>query len=304
MLQPGDAVFEKFRVIERVAFGAFSAVYKVEDKTSGQIVCLKAEILQEEHASMLDHEYRIGKMLDSPFTCRTFEYFESPERKVMTMELLTDNLANIRRKRKNPPSLGFLANITLQCVKGLAYLHGMGIIHSDVKPSNFAFRLRDGGYDVVTFDYGLSEAPGESETVTKFRNELVRNPRYLSLNTQKTGKWLVQDDYVALVYSIADFWKDELPWDGRTTNKLVLEVKDGYDVKSLLPPELQFMVDCVDAPEEMCARLEALLRTLDRNVDEELHYILDGPDPGLKRKFVNYIFEDKGTAVDRNQHSA
>ena len=96
---------------------------------------------------------------------------------------------------------------------------------------------------MVTFDYGLSEAPGESETVTKFRNELVRNPRYLSLNTQKTGKWLVQDDYVALVYSIADFWKDELPWDGRTTNKLVLEVKDGYDVKSLLPPELRGIRD-------------------------------------------------------------
>ena len=75
-------------------------------------------------------------------------------------------------------------------------------------------------------------------------------------------------------------------------------------MKSLLPPELQFMVDTVDKPEEMCARLEALLRTLDRNVDEELHYIVDGPDPGLKRKFVNYIFEDKGQAVDRNQHSA
>ena len=297
-------MYERFHVLERIACGAFSAVYRVEDQKTGQIVCLKDEVLQEGHRSMLEHEFRIGVSLDSPFTCRTYEYFEADSRKALTMEILSDNLANIRRKRANPPPLPFLVNVTLQALKGLIYLHKRGIIHSDVKPSNFAFRLHDNDYDVVTFDYGLSEIAGESETVTQFRNELVRNPRYLSLHTQETGKWLAKDDYISFIYSIADFWQDKLPWDGRTTHKLVWEVKNGYDMKTLLPPELSFLVDGIEMQEDdVCARLEELSKSLTRNVPEELHYILAPQDPGFKRPLVKYVFEDRDN-MPKNQHSA
>ena len=305
MFQGNDVVFDRFEIIERIAFGAFAVIYKVFDKQTNKFVCLKVEISKDVQCSMLAHELKVGIALDSPFTCKMYEYFQNSEIKGVTMELLSDNLANIRRKRKNPPSISMLANITLGCLKGLIFIHNHDMIHSDVKPSNVAFRMHDNGYDVVTFDYGLTEMPGEDETVTRFRQELKRNPRYLSLHTQNTNLWTQKDDYIALIYTLADFWQNGLPWDGRTTHKLVLEIKDGYDMKKLLPDELKFLVDGIEHDEkEVCSQLESLVASMERNIEQELHYILDGPDPGLKPKLVKYVFEDNDKNKYKDQHSA
>lgn len=306
MFSAGSVVFDRFEVIERIAFGAFSVIYKVLDKMDDSVVCLKVEILKDNPQSMIPHEFQISKLLESSYSCSVYEYFENTEIKAMTMELLTDNLANIRRKRKNPPSLPMLVNVTLQCLKALIHAHSHGVIYSDVKPSNFACRINSAGdYDVVSLDYGLSEIAGESENITAFRNQLKRNPRYLSLSTQNTGVWTATDDYISLLYTIADFWNDGLPWDGRTTHNLVLEVKDGYDIKKLLPEELGFLVDGIGYNEtEIYASLEALLGEMERNVEQEVHYLLDAPDPGLKPKLVKYVFEKDAQKKFTNQHSA
>jgi tau tubulin kinase len=221
------------------------------------------------------------------------------------MELLGENLANTRRKRAEPPPLSLLVNVTLQCLKGLFALHQAGVVHSDVKPSNFAFRTDNGDYTVVTLDFGLSEFPQENPEVTAFRTALQRNPRYLSLAVHSTNTWTQKDDLLSLVYTISDFWRDELPWDGRTTNRLVLEVKDGYDLHSLLPPEMQFYVDIIGESDELIIqRFEEFSGRIGRNVEEELRYILDPPDPKKVPKMVNYVFEGERPKRSKRQLSA
>jgi tau tubulin kinase len=221
------------------------------------------------------------------------------------MEVLGENLANVRRKRTSPPPISMLVNVTLQCLQGLFALHQAGIVHSDVKPSNFAFRAHDSDYSVVTLDFGLSQFADENPEITQFRAALKRNPRYLSLHTHQTTVWDSKDDRLALIYTISDFWKDELPWDGRTTDNLVLEVKNGYDFHQLLPPELHFYIDLIDAPEEeIISRLEELLGRLDRDVDAEMRYIFAPADPDRQPKFVKYVFEEEPRKRGKHQLSA
>ena len=308
MYNPNDIVLNRFKIIERISFGAFSLVYKAFDETKQQELCIKIEKIDEEEGeSMIYHEYFVAQSFNSPFLCHSYDYFEdgSKNLKLYSMEILGDNLANTRRKRKLPPSIPMLMNVTIQCLKGLQVMHNKNFIHSDVKPSNFAFRVTGNDYMIVTFDFGLSQYDGESEEITAFRNRLVRNPRYLSLHTHETNQWRKNDDIYALIYSISDFWKDELPWDGRTTNNLVYQVKNGYDMKLLLPPELHILVDMKDEPvDNIITKLEEVSLKMKRNIEEEIHYICDPKDPGLKPKLIKYVFEENAKKKFTNQHSA
>jgi serine/threonine protein kinase len=296
--------YGRFSVIERLACGAFSVVYKVADLESQQELALKVELFNDRPCAMLAHEYCVSQLVSSPFICHFFGTFESDVSCAVAMELLSATLIDVRRKRVNPPPLPMLINVTLQCLQGLIALHNAGIVHSDVKPSNFAFRCEGNAYRVVTFDFGLSQYAQECADITAFRAALKRNPRYVSLRFHSENVWDAPDDIVSLIYTISEFWKDELPWDGRTTPGLVLEVKKQYPLSSFLPPELQFLADSVGAPEaDIAARLEQILLEYTRDIESELHYIFDPPDTTKRPKLVKYIFEP-GVKPPSNQHSA
>ena len=307
MFKENEIVANRFKIIERIAFGAFSIVYKCLDEQKKNEVCLKIEKIDEDGQSMLKHEFLVAKSFNSLFLCKTYEYFEVNNYKMISMEILGENLIDTRRKRKNPPSIPMLMNVTFLCLKSLAVMHNKNYVHSDAKPSNFAFRMlnNNSDYSIVLYDFGLSQYEGEDPIVTNYRDNLTRNPRYLSLHTHTTKKWTKTDDIYALIYSMADFWRNELPWDGRTTNKLVYEVKNGYDLKLLLPPELHILIENADQPTDIIIqKLGEKLSQVKRNVEEEMHYILDPVDPGMKPKLVKYVFE-KGTKEKfTNQHSA
>lgn len=307
MFKQDTLIANRYKIIDRISFGGFSIVYKAFDQEIQQIICIKFEKIEEDGQSMIGHEYKIAKFFDSPFLCHYYDFFEYENNKAVSMELLTDNLIDTRRKRKNPPSISMLLSVTIQCLRSLSVMHNRNFIHSDVKPSNFAFRISsdNSNYTVVLFDFGLSQYDGEDPEITRYRDNFVRNPRYLALHTHEAKQWTKTDDVYALIYSMADFWKNELPWDGRTTNNLVYEIKNGYDLKKLLPTELHELIENANLPTDSIIEiLQKKLEKIERNIDEEMHYILDPKDPGVKPKNIRFIFEKQSKEKFTNQHSA
>jgi len=76
-------------------------------------------------------------------------------------------------------------------------------------------------------------------------------------------------------------------------------------VTSLLPAELHFLVDGIGRDErDVCAELDALQARLTRDVQEEIRYIRNPPDPDRRPKLVQYVFEKRDDEPTRNQHSA
>lgn len=302
MYEKGCILFNHYKVVDKIFHGAFSIVYKVYDEADGKDKCMKVEIKDERYSSLIEHEFKILQMINTQYICKAYE----KQNNTIIMELLSNNLANIRRLRMNPPTISMLLNITVNMLRGLEELHKIGIIHSDVKPSNFAIRKIENDYNVVLLDFGLSQFPGEEQNVTDFRLKLERNPRYLSIHTMVTNEWNECDDIGSLIYTISDFWKNELPWDGRTTKKAVMEIKNGYDLYSLLPNELSFLIQHRDKPVSyLCKIAENELSKYTRNIEEEMHYLFDPQDPNWKPKLVNYIFENKNIKEKiKNQHSA
>jgi serine/threonine protein kinase len=304
MLHSGDVVHERYQILERFADGAFSAVFRVTDLLTGEELVLKVEFFRDRPCPMLVHEFCVANMSPSPFLCHLRDYIEGDSFCAVAMERLHSTLVDCRRKRIQPPSVAMLVNVTLDCLRGLSHLHSLGVIHSDVKPSNFAFRLESDRYRVVTFDYGLSQTQDDPPDLAAYRAGMTRNPRYLSLQVHHSGAWGQRDDLMSLLYSISEFWRDEMPWDGRTTNRLVLEVKDGFDIRDMLPEQLHWLIDAIDGQVgDIIGRLEEMIREMERDIEQEMHYIVNPPDQGKKRKIVQYIFEE-GENKFKNKHSA
>ena len=77
MYNPNDIVLNRFKIIERISFGAFSLVYKAFDETKQQELCIKIEKIDEEEGeSMIYHEYFVAQSFNSPFLCHSYDYFE------------------------------------------------------------------------------------------------------------------------------------------------------------------------------------------------------------------------------------
>lgn len=257
---------------------------------------------KEGDKQLLHHEYKIAKTISqmSMFP-KVFGYYENKIKSAISMELLFDNLAKIRQKRIRKPSIALLTHICVQILNAIQILHQKNILHCDIKPSNIA--IREKTRQIVLIDFGLSVFPDEEEKMQTFRQNLKRNPRYLSLTTQSASNWTYEDDYVSFLYTIADFYNGSLPWDGFTTEALVLPLKGKTPIESLLPEELQFLVfEKDDGIQKQIEKLKEKLSFMDYNEEEEYKYLLAPEDPGVKPKNVKLVFEDE--AKFTHQHSA
>lgn len=299
-------LFDEFKCIDRINFGGFSTVYRVYSSKFNKELCLKVERIED--SKLLKHEFSVGKLLDKECInlCRIYDFYVSSYEHGMTMEILGDSLSKIRDMRRDPPSIPMFLYIISQTLNALDSLHSRKILHHDIKPSNIAFRLRDDNeYDIVLFDYGLSKYEGESTDAIEFRDKLSQNPRYLSINFQKTNVYTEVDDIISLLYSISYLWKGILPWSGRTTAKLIYEEKINHELRDLVPPEISFMVDNLESGTSNLKKLcDIELSKYKRDIPSEIRYLTADKDEGYERPRVELIFDPIEKPKFKNNHSA
>ena len=306
-----EQYFGRFSVDKIVAFGAFSAVYEVKDTLNdNKTIALKIENKYHKR-DLLPYEFRLAKSVSGlPNVMETYELIEDQNCTGMTMELLFGVLSSIRNKRRNKPTIPFLLNITRNCLIALKSIHSRGILHHDVKPSNFGVRLLGGEKcEIVIFDFGLCDSDVEPDNVIEFKAQLEQNPRYLPLEAHdespEKAEWTEKSDFISLIYTISDFWNGTLPWDGRTTSKLIYEEKIKHSLESLLPPELSFLPkDLDDGVDKMLSDCEAALSGYTRDLNYEYHYLIDPQDEGYQKPIIKLVFDPENKKKFKNQHSA
>ncbi|XP_009861642.2 cyclin-dependent kinase 10 [Ciona intestinalis] len=147
-----------FEKLNRIGEGTYGIVYRARDKVSKDIVALKKVrtenekegisissireitlLLNLKHKNIVElKEVVVGQRLDSIF---------------LVMEYCEQDLANLLDNMTTPFSEAQVKCITLQLLRGLAFLHESFIIHRDLKVSNLL--MTDGGVLKIA-DFGLA----------------------------------------------------------------------------------------------------------------------------------------------------
>ena len=162
----------KYRVTAHLATGGMGAVYKAHDTESKRDVALK--VLTPELASkpiMIERFRREAKnasKLNHPNVVRVYEFGEADGCFFIAMEFVEGIDLNEYVERKGPLDPEEALGLVGQAAKALDHAHRQGIVHRDVKPSNFLLTRKKGRLVVKLTDLGLSrEARAEEFRVTR-----------------------------------------------------------------------------------------------------------------------------------------
>ena len=130
--QTDGQITQYYEVLKKIGEGASAKVYKVKEKSSGEIRAMK----QVEKSKLPDVRYfeteiKILSLLDHPNIVRLFEVFEDSKNFYLIMELCTGGnlISRMGKKRLKEKQAAVLME---QVVSAIAYCHEKGICHRDL----------------------------------------------------------------------------------------------------------------------------------------------------------------------------
>jgi serine/threonine protein kinase len=154
---------QNYKIISLIGEGGMGDVYLAEHvsiKRKVAIKVLKPELVKNEEirlrfkneASMLAH-------LQHPNIVGLIDYVEQDGGLFLIMEYVEgQGLDEYIKAQQTPISIERAKNLMIQIVDAFVYAHKNGIIHRDVKPSNFIITSTD---EIKVLDFGIAKLVGE-----------------------------------------------------------------------------------------------------------------------------------------------
>ncbi|CAN5258162.1 hypothetical protein BH10ACI1_BH10ACI1_23260 [soil metagenome] len=173
MLNKGDILQNRYRILDRLGEGGMGAVYQAEDaKRFNKAVALKEVLLDlsnknSEHLRRaFEREAKILTQIEHEAVPKVIDYFLETNCQFLVMELIEgEDLTNILQKRRTWFPLENVLNWANQLLDALDYLHSLKppIIHRDIKPQNLKLTSRG---KIKLLDFGIAKDTGAELSAT------------------------------------------------------------------------------------------------------------------------------------------
>jgi serine/threonine protein kinase len=254
---------KKWRITEKIASGGFGAIYKAQDKDTGEYVVVKTE--RRIGKNYLDREAEVFKKMANQdgFPAMIWRgkiyYKENKKRKgcsSIIMDVLGPSLSDLFYQQGKHFSLKTTLLLADQMIKRLEQLHNVGIIHRDIKPGNFVMGIGPNAHKVYLIDFGLANFFRNTDgshmayrTDAPFRG----THRYASINAHFKIEQSRRDDLEGLGYVLIYFLRGGLPWQNincsrRRRRKMIGDSKKSVSLDQLcegLPVEFKEYMEVV-----------------------------------------------------------
>ncbi len=179
LFAPGTALGARFEIGAVRGVGGSAVVYSAFDRDLKQTVALK--VLRADRTSpaallRMKREVAIARQAASPRLVRVYDIDTAGETVFLTMEDVPGGSLKDRLAERRLP-LDEALRLAGEVLEGLAVLHGLGIVHRDVKPGNV---LLDARGSVKLADFGLARRLEVDETRATSVNAFVGTVDYVS----------------------------------------------------------------------------------------------------------------------------
>lgn len=165
---------EDYELINFLGGGGYGKVYRVRHRLTGKYRAMKiitVKSTSKEQLNSLTKEINILKELDHPSIIKVFEFYNSKHHLYIITELCTggelfDKIIEVKHF-----SEGEAANIMLQILRAVNYLHSNGVIHRDLKPENIMIESDEESgkefFNIKLIDFGTSDILKRNKMLTK-----------------------------------------------------------------------------------------------------------------------------------------
>lgn len=172
----------KYKLLRLLGTGGMSVVYLAQNQTLGQQraikVLPKSRIGDSSYLERFYLEARAAAALDHPNIVKTFDIDNEEDQHFMVMEFVQGEDLSALVKRRGRVPVGQAVEWIVQAATALQHAHDAGLIHRDVKPSNF---LIDTTGQLKLMDLGLAKFSDNTTSLTVMHNEtLMGTADYLS----------------------------------------------------------------------------------------------------------------------------
>src|SRR5437016_64530 len=176
-LRSSVLVGERFQLLDEIGRGATSVVYKARDTVANRVVALKVlKGSAAQHPRLYEgfcREAEVGERIDHPNVIRIFQSGVHEGWFYLAMEYLSGRtLGEVLALSPQIP-LAECEPLFGQLLGALDCIHGHGIVHRDVKPSNIMM-TQDGAWKLM--DFGISRQLGAEATA----GPSLGTPEYMS----------------------------------------------------------------------------------------------------------------------------
>jgi len=176
-----SALRDRYRVERPLGRGGMALVYLAHDLKHDRQVAIK--VLRPELTAMLGRErflreIQIAAKLNHPHVLSLHDSGEAGELLYYVMPYVEGETLEERLRREQQLSIEDAVRIAREVASALAYAHGRGVIHRDIKPGNI---LLSDGHAVVA-DFGLARAltRAKSEAAITASGITIGTPAYMS----------------------------------------------------------------------------------------------------------------------------
>ncbi|CAF3704569.1 unnamed protein product [Rotaria sp. Silwood1] len=250
LLQPDNIVRDRWKVINKIGGGGFGQIYEAYDLVIKENVALKLESAKQPKQVLKMEVTVLRRLQGKDHVCKFLGGGTNEFYNYVVMTLQGKNLAELRRSQTRQCfTLSTSLRISLQILQAIEYIHSIGFLHRDVKPSNFSMgRLPTTCRKVFMLDFGLARKYTNAEGGVRaarpqagFRGTV----RYASMNAHKNKEMGRHDDLWSLFYMLIEFITGQLPWRRIKDKEQVGQMKEKYDhsifLKSLPSEFKQFL---------------------------------------------------------------
>jgi serine/threonine-protein kinase len=150
----------RFELVCEIGRGGMAVVYRAHDRHLGRFVAIKvlsADLSNTLGAERFAREIGLMAKLVHPGIVALFDSGEVGGRLFYVMPLVIGETLRARLSREKHVAASDAAALGADIAEALAYAHGMGIVHRDVKPENI---FAVGGRAVLT-DFGIARMVGD-----------------------------------------------------------------------------------------------------------------------------------------------
>jgi serine/threonine protein kinase len=210
----GDVLDGRFYILEDIYSGGMATLYRAEDMEYGrQNVVVKVPFLKFESDAasyaQFHREEEIGLKLDHPYLLK-FVPVENKSRAYIVTEYLRGCTLDYIIHNKRPLPEGDALKIASVICEAVQHMHGCGIIHNDLKPSNIMI-CSDRTLRVM--DFGLATRISARRGLLSGLAPIFGTPQYMSPEQVKGKRTDARTDVYTLGAMLFEMLTGKLPFE-------------------------------------------------------------------------------------------